>query len=121
MQLFSLIILLRLFSSDCLQAQMQRIEGGFHTAREGRQCMLSPPPGKAGGGLYKQAAGLPKQPRRGFICRSNRSLPPQDQSWVARYKKVTTWPLVQVASGPKVVSVMPFVTSFSTAQATAFS
>ena len=42
-----------------------------------------------------------------------------DSAAVARYRNVTTWPLVQVASGPKVVSVMPFVTSFSTAQATA--
>jgi len=41
-------------------------------------------------------------------------------SAVARYRKVTTWPLVQVASGPKVVSLRPLVTSFSTAQATAF-
>ena len=41
-------------------------------------------------------------------------------SAVALYRKVTTWPLVQVASGPKVVSLRPLVTSFSTAQATAF-
>ena len=41
-------------------------------------------------------------------------------SAVARYRKVTTWPLVQVASGPKAVSLRPLVTSFSTAQATAF-
>ena len=42
-------------------------------------------------------------------------------SAVARYRKVTTWPLVQVASGLKVVSEVPFVIPFSTAQATAFS
>ncbi len=40
---------------------------------------------------------------------------------MARYRKVTTWPLVQVPSGTKVDSVMPLVTPFSTAQATAVS
>ena len=72
-------------------------------------------------------AGLPKQPRRGLcLCQLGLMLKSSrwglwTQSFVARKRKVTTWPLVQVASGPKVVSVMPFVTSFSTAQATAFS
>ena len=42
-------------------------------------------------------------------------------SAVARYRKVTTWPLVQVPSGTKVVAVMPLVTLPATAQATAFS
>jgi hypothetical protein len=37
----------------------------------------------------------------------------------ARQRKVTTWPRVQVPSGAKVVSVVPFVISFSTAQRTA--
>ena len=40
---------------------------------------------------------------------------------MARYRKVTTWPLVQVPSGAKVVAVMPLVTLLATAQATAFS
>ena len=38
---------------------------------------------------------------------------------IALYKKVTIWPLVQVAFGLKVVEVVPFVTPFSTAQRTA--
>ena len=77
-------------------------------------------------------AGLPKQPRRVFAyvspagaggsgqaCRvlRNRAYFP----CIARYRKVTIWPRVQVSSGPKVVAVIPLVTSFSTAQATAFS
>ena len=37
----------------------------------------------------------------------------------ARYRKVTIWPRVQVLSGEKVVSLVPLVTPFSTAQATA--
>ena len=41
-------------------------------------------------------------------------------SAVARYRKVTTWPLVQVASGPNVVLLRPLVTPSSTAQTTAF-
>ena len=55
----------------------------------------------------------------GVIGQSNRMLPLRDHFWVARYRKVTTWPLEQVSSGPKVVSVRPLVISFSTAQATA--
>ena len=37
----------------------------------------------------------------------------------ARYRNVTPWPRVQVASGAKVVSVMPFVIPLSTAHFTA--
>ena len=55
----------------------------------------------------------------GFMLQSNRLLPPRDQSFVARYRKVTTWPLVQVASGPNLSADRPLVTSFSTAHATA--
>ena len=39
--------------------------------------------------------------------------------FMARYRKVTIWPLVQVSSGAKVVGVVPLVIPFSTAQATA--
>ena len=68
--------------------------------------------------LFKKMAGLPKQPRRGFTYGVSEGLdyfPP-----MARYRKVTIWPLVQVSFGANVVSVMPFVTPSSTAQATAF-
>ena len=64
----------------------------------------------------KKPAGPQKQSRRSLSFRFD----PENQSFVARYRKVTTWPLVQVASGPKAVSLRPLVTSFSTAQATAF-
>ena len=86
-----------------------------------RDSPSSAPTGAIGGKLRgKEMPGLQMQPRRGYFmrlfCGSDGS-----QSLTARYRKVTTWPRVQVASGPKVVAVMPLVTSFSTAQATAFS
>ncbi len=39
--------------------------------------------------------------------------------FISRYRKVTIWPLVQVSSGLKVSAPVPWVTFFSTAQATA--
>ena len=69
----------------------------------------------------KEMPGLRMQPRLVLFMRLLRDSEAFAYSAVALYRKVTTWPLVQVASGPKVVSVMPFVTLFSTAQATAFS
>ena len=67
----------------------------------------------------KEMPGLRMQPRL-FFVRLFRDAEAVAYSAAARYRKVTTWPLVQVASGPNVVLLRPLVTPSSTAQATAF-
>ncbi len=91
------------------------------------------------GSMRPAARGLAALRRRNNICDHSvfikiggaaEAAPPGVYLWVfrgsfayfppmARYRKVTIWPLVQVSFGANVVSIMPFVTPSSTAQATA--
>ena len=71
----------------------------------------------------KESAGLPEQPRLGFMGLWVYEILgfgiPVWRQGMARYRKVTIWPLVQVSSGRNSVSVMPLAMFFSAPQAIA--
>ena len=107
------LTLLQIAQRNChIRSQYSSIVFAVTAKTRSQACQKSPK------GLFNKLTGLPEG-SPAFLGFKGLRVCGQSFFSMARYRKVTIWPLVQVSFGLNFVSEVPFVMPFSTAQAIA--